>query len=44
MKILLDTNICIYIIKQQPANVLKHFMGFQVGDIGISVTVNCRPS
>lgn len=36
MKMLLDTNICIYIIKQQPANVLKHFMEFQVGDIGIS--------
>lgn len=36
MKLLLDTNICIYIIKQQPASVLKYFMGFQVGDIGIS--------
>lgn len=36
MKVLLDTNICIYIIKQQPANVLKHFLEFQVGDIGIS--------
>ena len=36
MKVLLDTNICIYIIKQQPAAVLKHFMEFQVGDIGIS--------
>jgi len=36
MKLLLDTNICIYIIKQQPAGVLKHFMEFQVGDIGIS--------
>jgi len=36
MKLLLDTNICIYIIKQQRASVLKHFMEFQVGDIGIS--------
>ena len=36
MKILLDTNICIYIIKQQPASVLKRFMEYQVGDIGIS--------
>jgi len=36
MKLLLDTNICIYIIKQQPAGVLKRFMEFQVGDIGIS--------
>lgn len=36
MKILLDTNICIYIIKRQPAAVLKHFLAYQVGDIGIS--------
>lgn len=36
MKLLLDTNICIYIIKQQPASVLKRFMEYQVGDIGIS--------
>jgi tRNA(fMet)-specific endonuclease VapC len=36
MKLLLDTNICIYIIKQQPAAVLKRFLEFQVGDIGIS--------
>lgn len=36
MKLMLDTNICIYIIKQQPAPVLKRFLGYQVGDIGIS--------
>ncbi len=36
MKLILDTNICIYIIKQQPATVLKHFLEYQVGDIGIS--------
>ncbi len=36
MKLLLDTNICIYIIKQQPASVLKRFMEYQVGDVGIS--------
>ena len=36
MKLMLDTNICIYIIKQQPATVLKHFLEYQVGDIGIS--------
>jgi tRNA(fMet)-specific endonuclease VapC len=36
MKLMLDTNICIYIIKQQPANVLKHFLEYKVGDIGIS--------
>src|SRR5512138_2127438 len=36
MKLLLDTNICIYIIKQQPANVIKRFLEYQIGDIGIS--------
>ena len=36
MKLLLDTNICIYIIKQQPSTVLKRFLEYQVGDIGIS--------
>src|SRR6266568_5557092 len=36
MKLLLDTNICIYIIEQQPATVLKRFLEYQVGDIGIS--------
>ena len=36
MKLLLDTNICIYIIKQQPAAVLRRFLEYQVGDIGIS--------
>jgi tRNA(fMet)-specific endonuclease VapC len=36
MKFLLDTNICIYLIKQQPAKVLKHFKAHTVGDIGIS--------
>lgn len=36
MKLLLDTNICIYIIKQQPVAVLKHFLEYQIGDIGIS--------
>lgn len=36
MKLLLDTNICIYIIKQKPANVLERFLEYQIGDIGIS--------
>jgi len=36
MKLLLDTNICIYIIKQKPAAVLKRFLEYQIGDIGIS--------
>jgi tRNA(fMet)-specific endonuclease VapC len=34
--ILLDTNICIHIIKRKPASVLEHFMQHQPGDIGIS--------
>ena len=36
MKLMLDTNICIYIIKQKPAAVLKRFLEYQLGDIGIS--------
>ena len=36
MKLMLDTNICIYIIKQQPVAVLKRFLEYQAGDIGIS--------
>ena len=36
MQLMLDTNICIYIIKQQPAFVIEHFRQYQVGDIGIS--------
>ena len=36
MRYLLDTNICIYIIKQQPESVLKRFLDYQVGDISIS--------
>lgn len=41
MKLMLDTSICIYIIKKQPAAVLKRFLEYQVGDIGISsITVS----
>lgn len=36
MKLMLDTNICIYIIRQKPATVLNRFLDYQVGDIGIS--------
>ncbi|MGE0156978.1 MAG: type II toxin-antitoxin system VapC family toxin [Geobacter sp.] len=36
MKLMLDTTICIYLIKQQPAAVLRRFLDYQVGDIGIS--------
>ena len=36
MKFMLDTNICIYLIKQNPAKVIKHFKSHAIGDIGIS--------
>ncbi len=36
MKYMLDTNICIYLIKKQPPKVLKHFKAHTIGDIGIS--------
>jgi tRNA(fMet)-specific endonuclease VapC len=36
MKYLLDTNICIYIIKKKPENVLKHFKRLKPGSVGIS--------
>lgn len=36
MKYMLDTNICIYIIKKHPENVLKKFKTFKLGDIYIS--------
>jgi tRNA(fMet)-specific endonuclease VapC len=37
MKLMLDTNICIYLIKEHPASVLERFALHPVGDIGISV-------
>ena len=36
MKVLLDTNICIYMIKNEPPEVRNHFEQFVPGDIGIS--------
>ena len=36
MKFLLDTNICIYIIKKKPPQVLKRFKAFKINDLGIS--------
>ncbi|MEN8263819.1 MAG: type II toxin-antitoxin system VapC family toxin [Nitrospirota bacterium] len=36
MKFMLDTNICIYIIKQKPARVLKRFAQYSAGDIFLS--------
>lgn len=37
--ILLDTNICIYIINAKPAAVLARFHRFRLGEIGISSVV-----
>jgi len=37
MRLMLDTNICIYLIKKQPPTVLERFTTHPVGDIGISV-------
>jgi len=36
MKVMLDTNICIYLIKQQPPTVIERFLAHPVGDIGVS--------
>lgn len=36
MKLLLDTNICIYLIKKKPPLVLRHFEAYAAGTIGIS--------
>ena len=36
MKLLLDTNICIYVIKEKPSTVLERFRNFSPADIGIS--------
>jgi tRNA(fMet)-specific endonuclease VapC len=33
---MLDTNICIYIIKKKPADVIKRFQKARISDIGIS--------
>ena len=36
MYYLLDTNICIYIIKKKPAEVFEKFKSLAIGDVGIS--------
>ena len=36
MKYLLDTNICIYLIKKKPAAAIARFNEHSVGDIGVS--------
>lgn len=36
IKYLLDTDICIYIIKQKPQSVIGQFKKMEIGDVGIS--------
>lgn len=36
MEYLLDTNICIYIIKKKPTEVFEKFKNLTIGDVGIS--------
>jgi len=41
MRYLIDTNICIYIMNERPAEVIRKFRQTNVGDIGISsITVS----
>lgn len=39
---LLDTNTCIYLIRQRPAGALGRFEEFEVGEIGASVITVCE--
>ncbi len=40
MKILLDTNLCIYIMNRRPVHVVERFKQYKRGDIGVtSITV-----
>jgi len=36
MKFMLDTNICIYVIKQKPPDVIERFYQTEISEIGIS--------
>ena len=36
MKVMLDTNTCIAIIKRKPQQVIRRFNAYKVGDVGIS--------
>lgn len=42
MKVMLDTDICIYIIKQQPSTVLDRLVTMPSEDVGISVVTVCE--
>jgi tRNA(fMet)-specific endonuclease VapC len=36
MRFMLDTNMCIYIIRKKPSQVLERFKNFQISEIGVS--------
>ena len=36
MRVMLDTNICIALIRRKPPQVLRRFSAYKIGDIGIS--------
>ena len=38
MNLLLDTNTCIYLIKNKPPGVMRRFEEHSVGDVGVSAT------
>ena len=42
MRFLLDTNICIYLIKRSPPPVFKRFRRLRVGDVGVSTITYCE--
>jgi len=42
MRYLLDTNICIYIIKRSPVHVYDRFKRLRIGDVGISAITYCE--
>jgi tRNA(fMet)-specific endonuclease VapC len=42
IKFLLDTNICIYIIKKSPPKVFKKLETMKMGDVGISSITYCE--
>ncbi len=42
LKYILDTNICIYIAKQKPVEVLKRFEQLGVGEVGMSMITHAE--
>ena len=42
IKLMLDTNICIYIINKKPSQVFEKFAQYKIGEIGISNITACE--